>query len=230
MEKKIMTTTLQMPQQTQNDSLDSSIPKQINNNIDEFMASLPAPNSLTSEERRRIIARYTAVLEGNFIYWMTATLIAVKSEDAKPILLENLHEEIRDAHPAMMRSFAMAAHAFPTDSDALAVHEDLTKVRRFLGRLSAVQSLATMAFFEGLIQRFMSYLAALATAEGSSDMEYTDVHGVCDIAHTEGLIQSLALEMAVNPLEPGQDILEGVNLLRTLMDNIIFNGKVSQAA
>ncbi len=225
-----MTTTLQMPQQTQNDSLDSSIPKQINNNIDEFMASLPAPNSLTSEERRRIIARYTAVLEGNFIYWMTATLIAVKSEDAKPILLENLHEEIRDAHPAMMRSFAMAAHAFPTDSDALAVHEDLTKVRRFLGRLSAVQSLATMAFFEGLIQRFMSYLAALATAEGSSDMEYTDVHGVCDIAHTEGLIQSLALEMAVNPLEPGQDILEGVNLLRTLMDNIIFNGKVSQAA
>ena len=225
-----MTTTLQMPQQTQNGSLDNSIPKQINNNIDEFMASLPAPNGLTSEERRRIIARYTAVLEGNFIYWMTATLIAVKSEDAKPILLENLHEEIRDAHPAMMRSFAMAAHAFPTDSDALAVHEDLTKVRRFLGRLSAVQSLATMAFFEGLIQRFMSYLAALATAEGSSDMEYTDVHGVCDIAHTEGLIQSLALEMAVNPLEPGQDILEGVNLLRTLMDNIIFNGKVPQAA
>jgi hypothetical protein len=225
-----MTTTLQMPQNSQSKTFNNSIPQQINANIDEFIASLPAPNSLTSAERRGIIARYTAVLEGNFIYWMTATLIAVKSEDAKPILLENLHEEIRDAHPAMMRNFALGAHAFPTDSDALAVHENVTKVRRFLGRLSAVQSLATMAFFEGLIQKFMSYLADLATAEGSSDMEYTDVHGVCDIAHTEGLVQSLALEMAVNPLQPGQDVFEGVNLLRSLMDNIVFNGKVPQAA
>jgi hypothetical protein len=225
-----MTTTLQVPQQSHNHAFDNSIPQQINGFIDEFMASLPAPNSLTSAARRGIIARYTAVLEGNFIYWMTATLIAVKSEEAKPILLENLHEEISEAHPAMMRSFAMAAHAFPTDSDALAVHEELTKLRRFLGRLSAVQSLATMAFFEGLIQRFMGYLAALAEAEGSKDMEYTDVHGVCDIAHTEGLIRSLALEMTVNPLEPGQDILEGVNLLRTLMNKIVFNGEVPQAA
>jgi hypothetical protein len=225
-----MTTTLQMPQHSQSQTFDNSIPQQINANIDEFMASLPAPNSLTSDERRGIIARYTAVLEGNFIYWMAATLIAVKSEDAKPHLLENLHEEVRDAHPAMMRSFAMAAHAFPTDADAIAVHENLTKVRRFLGRLSAVQSLATMAFFEGLIQRFMPYLASLATAEGSTDMEYTDVHGVCDIAHTAGLFEALEAEMAVNPLEPGNDLYEGVNLLRTLMDNVIFNEKVPQAA
>jgi hypothetical protein len=225
-----MTTTLQMPQHSQSQTFDKSIPQQINANIDEFMASLPAPNSLTSDERRGIIARYTAVLEGNFIYWMAATLIAVKSEDAKPHLLENLHEEVRDTHPAMMRSFAMAAHAFPTDADAIAVHENLTKVRRFLGRLSAVQSLATMAFFEGLIQRFMPYLASLATAEGSTDMEYTDVHGVCDIAHTAGLFEALEAEMAVNPLEPGNDLYEGVNLLRTLMDNVIFNEKVPQAA
>jgi hypothetical protein len=225
-----MTTTLQMPQSSLSQTFDESIPQQINANIDEFMASLPAPSGLSSAERRGIIARYTAVLEGNFVYWMTATLIAVKSEDAKPILLENLHEEIRDAHPAMMRSFAMAANAFPSSTDAMAVHENLTKMRRFLGRLSAVQSLATMAFFEGLIQKFMAYLADLAVAEGSSDMEYTDVHGVCDIAHTAGLIQSLSLEMSVNPLEPGQDLFEGVNLLRTLMDNIVFNGKVPVAA
>jgi hypothetical protein len=225
-----MTTTLQMPHHSQSQTFDNSIPQQINANIDEFMASLPDPNNLTSDERRGIIARYTAVLEGNFIYWMTATLIAVKSEDAKPHLLENLHEEVRDAHPAMMRSFAMAAHSFPTDADAIAVHENLTKVRRFLGRLSAVHSLATMAFFEGLIQRFMPYLAALAASEGSSDMEYTDVHGVCDIAHTAGLFEALEAEMVVNPLEPGKDLYEGVNLLRALMDDIIFNGKVSQVA
>ena len=196
--------------------------RQIETMIDELIRSLPKIEDLSREERRDIIARYSAVLEGNFIYWMTATLIATKSPDARPIILENLHEEVRDAHPAMLRRFAIAAMAFPTDQDALAVNEDLTKVRLFLGRLSAVQSLAAMAFFEGFIQRFMAYLAALAAAQGSTEMEYTDVHGVCDIAHTDGLYRALAAEFAVNPMAPDQDLLEGVALLRTLMEQVVF--------
>jgi hypothetical protein len=218
-----MNTTLLMPQQSRNRPLDASVPQTINSMIDDLITSLPDPKQLSCEERRGIIARYTAVLEGNFIYWMTATLLAVQSDDARPILLDNLHEEVRDAHPAMMRRFAIAAHAFPTDSDALAVHDDLTNVRLFLGRLSGVQSVLTMAFFEGFIQRFMAYLADIAAAQGSVDMEYTDVHGVCDIAHTEGLFRALSVEMAVNPLEPEKDLFEGVYLLRTLMEAIIFN-------
>lgn len=217
-----MNTTLLLPQ-SEIYLVDGSIKQNINSMIDELMASLPDVNLLTSTERRGIIARYTAVLEGNFIYWMTATLLAVQSEDARPILMENLHEEVRDAHPAMMRRFAMAAHAFPTDLDALAVHDDLTNVRLFLGRLSGVQSVLTMAFFEGFIQRFMGYLAELAAARGSAEMEYTDVHGVCDIAHTEGLFRALSAEMAINPLGPGQDLFEGVFLLRDLMKTIIFD-------
>jgi hypothetical protein len=54
-------------------------------------------------------------------------------------------------------------------------------------------------------------------------MEYTDVHGVCDIAHTQGLFTALTAEMAINPLDPEKDLFEGVYLLRTLMENIIFN-------
>jgi hypothetical protein len=80
-----------------------------------------------------------------------------------------------------------------------------------------------MAFFEGFIQRFMGYLADLASAQGSTDLEYTNVHGVCDIAHTDGLFRALSLEMAVNPVEPGKDLLEGVYLLRTLIEKIVFN-------
>jgi Iron-containing redox enzyme len=218
-----MNTTLLMPQQSQNYSLNGTIQPKISSMINDLITSLPDSKQLTGEERRGIIARYTAVLEGNFIYWMTATLLAVQSEDARPILLDNLHEEVRDAHPAMMRRFAIAAHAFPTDSDALAVHTDLTNVRLFLGRLSGVQSVLTMAFFEGFIQRFMAYLADLATAQGSVDMEYTDVHGVCDIAHTDGLFRALSVEMAANPLEPEEDLFEGVYLLRVLIENIVFN-------
>lgn len=210
-----------MPKQSENYQLDPSIKQTVNGMIDDLITSLPDPNALTSAERRGIIARYTAVLEGNFIYWMTATLLAVQAEEARPILLENLHEEVRDAHPAMLRRFAVAAHAFPTDSDALEINDDMTKVRLFLGKLSGVQSLATMAFFEGYIQRFMGYLADLAAKQGSTEMEYTDVHGVCDIEHTEGLFRALAIEMAINPLDPGQDLFEGASLLRTLMQTVV---------
>ena len=73
-------------------------------------------------------------------------------EEARPIIIDNLHEEIRDAHPAMLRRFTLAAHAFPTEQDALAINAEMTKVRLFLGRLSGVQSVATMAFFEGFLR------------------------------------------------------------------------------
>jgi hypothetical protein len=197
----------------------------INRRIEDVMVSLPAPEQLSGQQQREMIARYTAVLEGNFIYWMTAAYLAVQSEDARPIIIDNLLEEIRDSHPVMLRNFAIAAHAFPTESDALAIHDDLTKVRRFLGRLSGVQTLATMAFFEGFIQKFMPYLADLAIAQGSSDLEYTDVHGVCDIAHTDGLFQALSFEMSLNPLGPEANLFEGVDLLQALVDRIVHGAK-----
>jgi hypothetical protein len=200
---------------------EATIQQSIEASVDELIAMLPDPRQLTSEQRRGIIARYSSVLEGNFIYWMTATLLATKAEDARPIIMDNLREETRDAHPQMMRKFAMAANAFPTDRDALAVHDDLTKMRLFLGHLCGVQSLASMAFFEGFIQKFMPFLASLAAAQGSKEMEYTDVHGVCDIAHTAGLYQALWKEMSVDPLPDGTDVMEGVYLLRDLLQEII---------
>ena len=189
--------------------------------IDELIESLPDPKQLTSEERRGIIARYSSVLEGNFVYWMTAAVIAARAEQSRPILLDNLYEEVHDAHPHMLRKFALAANAYPTAEDTLAVHEDLTNVRLFLGQLSPVKSVLLMGFFEGFIQRFMSYLADLARAQGSTEMEYTDVHGVCDIEHTEGLFKVLAAEIVLTPPEPDADLFEGVNLLRALIERIL---------
>jgi hypothetical protein len=216
-----MTTSVVTPE-SQSDSVEISIQPRIESMIEDLIASLPDPKQLTSEERRGIIARYSAVLEGNFIYWMTAAYLSVQAEEARPLLLDNLHEEVRDAHPEMLRRFTTAAHALPTDTDAVAVQEDLKNVRLFLGRLSGVQSVLTMAFFEGFIQRFMGYLAELAAAQGSVEMEYTDVHGVCDIAHTQGLFTALSAEMAVNPLDAGAELFEGVYLLRRLLQTIIF--------
>ena len=211
------TTLLQEPEST---TVDSTLQQTINQMIDDMISRLPDPKKLSSTERRGIIARYSSVLEGNFIYWMTATVIGTKAEGARSILFENLYEETRDAHPHMMRKFAMAANAFPTDKDALAVHEEVTNMRLFLGRLVAVQSLLSMAFFEGYIQKYMAFLAALAAEDGSTEMEYTDVHGVCDIEHTAGLFRALAIEQAVNPLGSDMDIFEGVTLLCAVLDRI----------
>lgn len=214
---------------TQSRPLANPIRQQIGGMIADLIASLPDRESLTSEGKRGIIARYTSVLEANFIYWMTATLLSLHSEEARGIILANLHDEVRDAHPAMLRRFAIAAHAFPTDSDALAVTDELTEVRLFFGRLQSVPAVLTMAFFEDYIQKLMPYLADLAGARGSMEREYTDVHGVLDITHTADLYRVAELEMALNQTESDTDLLEGVYLLRKLIQSIILYRAVQQS-
>jgi hypothetical protein len=206
---------------TPSETLETSIQRDVEYAIEDLLAQLPNPDHLSADQRRGIIARYTAVLEGNFIYWMTGAYLSVGSEEARSIILENLHEEVRDSHPAMLRRFALAAHAVPTDSDASTIYHDLTSVRLFVGRLSPVRTVIMMAFFEGFIQRFMAFLAELAKQQGSAEMEYTDVHGVCDVAHTQGLFRALAAEIKLDAPEPESELLEGVALLQTLIRSIV---------
>jgi hypothetical protein len=222
------TLTIEVPPPT----FQTSIQHDVDTAINGLMASLPNPADLSADQRRGIIARYTAVLEGNFIYWMTGAFLAVKTEPAREIILDNLHEEVRDSHPHMMRKFAIAAHSAPTDADATAIYHDLTNMRLFIGRLSAVRIVLSMAFFEGFIQKFMAYLADLAKRQGSSEMEYTDVHGVCDIAHTDGLFRALEAEMAADKTATAVtavDQFEGVNLLRTLIQTIVWPAGTEKA-
>ena len=191
--------------------------------VDDLLDSLPQAEQLSAGERRAIIARYAAVLEGNFIYWMTGAYLSVRSEEARSIILDNLREEVRDCHPGMLRRFATAADAVPTDSDALAVHRNLSNVRLFVGRLSPVPIVVMMTFFESFIQRFMPFLAELAQRRGSVEQAYTDVHGVCDIAHTQELFHALEAEMmlARDSGETVETLFEGVDLLQALIRKII---------
>lgn len=221
----MQTTIAPQPQLT---SLDMSIRMTVEQKITDEINSLPPVDSLNAEQRRGLIARYTAVLEGNFIYMMTAAYLAARSEEARAQIIDNLYEEVRDSHPVMLRNFAIAAHALPTDGDARAVHAELTRLRLFMGRLASVKILVTMAFFEGFIQQFMAYLAELARIQGSSNFEYTDVHGICDIAHTEGLFQALSMEMDIHKTNSDDGLFEGVGLLGSLLYTIV-TGKPSEA-
>jgi hypothetical protein len=96
-------------------------------------------------------------------------------------------------------------------------------VRTFIGRLEPVPITVMMAFFEGFICQFMPYLAGLAQRQGSSEMEYTNVHGVCDITHTEELYRALDAELSIAPQVSPDRTFEGVELLRTLIENIVIN-------
>src|SRR5439155_6557552 len=204
-------------------SYTESIQERTDRVVDDLLASLPRAEQLSAEERRGIIARHTAVLEGNFIYWMTGAYLSAGSQEARSIIIENLHEEVRDCHPGMLRRFTLAAHAPPKDSDAMAVYRNLSNVRLFIGRLSPVPIVVMMAFFEGFIQRFMPYLADLAERQGSVEREYTDVHGVCDVAHTKELFRALEAEMTLahDSGEPVTNLFEGVGLLQTLIRDIV---------
>jgi hypothetical protein len=208
---------------TSTESKSAPIQAHIDRAIEDLLASLPHPGQLSAEERRGIIARYAAVLEGNFIYWMTGAYISVGSDEARAKIMDNLRVEVRDCHPGMMRGFAIAAHAIPTDADAQAIYPNLMNVRLFIGRLLGVPIVVTMAFLEGFIQRFMPYLAELAQRQGSGEMEYTDVHGVCDVTHTQELFRALEAEMAVAQPMPAEEMFEGVELLRALIRNIVVN-------
>jgi hypothetical protein len=202
-----------------------SIRENLDRVADDLLAALPDAEQLSADERRGMMARYSAVLEGNFIYWMTGAWLAARSEEARSIVRGNIFEEVRDCHPGMLRKFTMAAHAQSDDSDALAVCSNLSNVRLFVGRLSPVPVIAMMAFFESFIQRFMPYLASLAKLQGSGEFEYTDVHRSCDIGHSQELFHALEAEMklAHDSREHSEYVYEGVVLLKALIQNIIAN-------
>jgi hypothetical protein len=215
----LINSTLQSPHPPRTDP----IKEQLGRVAEELLASLPVIEQLSPEQRRGIIARYSSVLEGNFIYWMTGAYLAARSEETRLTIEGNLLEEVRDCHPGMLRKFVIAARAVPNDSDALEIYPELSAVRLFIGRLSPAPMLAMMAFFEDFIQKFMAYLAELARRQGSEEQEYTRVHGICDITHSQELFHALEMEIAFASGcgEPVGNLFEGVYLLRALIQAII---------
>jgi hypothetical protein len=218
-----MLATLSSAIDRSNRSQTDSIRERLRRITGDLLVSLPAIEQLSAEGRRGIIARYSAVLEGNFIYWMTGAFLAARRQETRAIIEDNLLEEVRDCHPGMLRKFALAAHAVPSHPDAQAVYPQLSAVRLFVGKLSPAPLIAMMCFFENFIQEFMAYLAELAKRQGSGELEYTDVHGVCDIAHSRELFRALEMEMAIasDSDEPAENIFEGVYLLRALIQVIV---------
>ena len=150
----------------------------IQRSIDSIIASLPDPAQAfarrTAWTHRALYSRS----RGQFHLLDDRDLSSLSSSHARRVIEDNLRDEVSQNHPGMLRRFAMAAGAVPTDVDHFAVHQRLHVLRNYIARLRGNELLLMMAFFEGFIAQFMSYFARLAIKQGSLECEYTNVHGV----------------------------------------------------
>jgi hypothetical protein len=187
-----------------------------------LMKWLPPVNQLSGEQRRAIIARYSIVLETNFIHWMSATLISVRSQHAQAIAAQNLREEISENHPGMMRRFTTEAKALPGPEDHECIAEPLEHVRKVVAELDGTKLLVMMLFFEQFIADFMPYLAEIAKAQGSGDFQYTDVHAKADVEHSAQLTLALMAEIDESKNNRSVDeLFEGAAMLSRLIRTIV---------
>ena len=139
--------------------------------------------------------------------------------------MDNLLEEVRDTHPKMLRKFEMAANAQPTEADAFAVYPDLSEVRLFIGRLSAAPILATMAFFESFIQRFMPTWKNSPKGRDlrkSSTPRFT-ASATSPTPKGSSMLWRRRWSSPADSREPAEYLYEGVHLLRALIERM-FTG------
>lgn len=133
----------------------------------------------------RIIRRYTAAIEGNFVAWMGAAAISARSVQGRYAASENLWVEMKDDHAGMLHDFARAAHALPDAEDYEYVDKAVGKVRSLVAEMSGLKNLTLMAALENTSAEFIPLLEEFARKQGSTNLKYTIMHGEADKDHAQ---------------------------------------------
>lgn len=161
---------------------------------EDIKKSLPSASLLSPEQCRSIIQRYTAAIEGNFVGWMGAAAISARSIEGRFAASENLYVEMKDDHAGMLRDFALSAQAVPSIEHFADVAEQVSSIRKLVAQMSGLKTLTLMAVLENTSGAFIPWLAELAEKCGSSNLKYTDVHGVADMEHAEQFLWAVQCE------------------------------------
>ncbi len=184
------------------------VPLMLGESKQRVLSTLPPENSLDANSARMIIRRYAAVFEGNFVSWMSAGVISARSPYARFAATENIWVELRDNHPGMLKTFAVSCGALPHPDDVVTVLVEVDAIRKLVGELSGIKCIALMAFLENTSEVFIPYLASLAHRLGSSNYDYTNVHGKADALHAEQFLKALEEESVQSYPNPQGDIEE----------------------
>ena len=83
------------------ESLDlTEVQQHLETATNEFLEDFPVGQRATIQAVVGITARYTLVLEGGLIYWMTGTYLSAKTPETRSIIQENVQEDIDGWPPA----------------------------------------------------------------------------------------------------------------------------------
>lgn len=186
--------------------------------VKEVMGLVSSISLVSAEDAKKIIKRYAAGIEGNFIAWLSSAHICVKSNKGRNIINENLQVEIGENHPAMLRNFAKECNAEPNSEDFQYIEKEILDIRKYVSELSGVKNIALMACLESILFAVMPTLANFGKFLGCKDFMYTIIHGEVDEDHAKEFIDALNDEALLVGMS--SELQESINLLVLLFKRI----------
>lgn len=129
--------------------------------------------------------RYGALIEGNFVHWLLSAHLRCHGLPTKEILLANLHDEVVDDHPGLLRTLLHRNDLLPSQSDQVHVSALLFRIRA----LCASGNPGTLLTFLVILESFSCYfLPAMANRAGlSTRSPYIVAHLEADQDHATQL-------------------------------------------
>ncbi|MEK7151495.1 MAG: iron-containing redox enzyme family protein [Patescibacteria group bacterium] len=180
------------------------------------------------EVLKGIVRRYTAAVAINFTDWMGKTLPWVRHELARYALADNLRCETVENHADMLLDFACYCDATPDDDSYRFTNRQVQEIRRLLSNplMAGVVGLTVMTLLEAISQEFIPILEKIAIRLGASNsqLQYTQVHGMADVAHADNFTKALKAELTMGyGIEANHDIREAKLAVERLLNSIFIS-------
>ncbi len=180
-------------------------------------------------EQRRVLARYSAAIS-DFDYWLALSAEAVRSDEARKIIQDNLEVERANDHAGLRARFMESAGIRTSSADIRQSVKDLYYLGGDIfdrGYATALRKVAALAVMENASGSFIPVLEKYAVNLGGRDLGYTKVHGVADKEHAVELVKALNLEVKAQ-MKAGHDkgfcdsaVKLGANITAEFLVNIL---------
>jgi Iron-containing redox enzyme len=183
--------------------------------------SLPDPASLSLDQCRLAIRRYSAAVIPNFVKWLAAAAVSARSQDARYAASENAYVEIQEDHPGMLRALARSSGASPEALDYEFVEEFVVPIQLEVARMNGLFLIALNGCIEHTSLAFVPWIGRVAHRLGNENFKYVEVHGEADIGHAEQFEWALEKEAALHS-SPDSEIALACNLTVSFVKGVLI--------
>jgi hypothetical protein len=186
----------------QNEPLYQELEQKIKLATGKVVGSLPGLESITQDEAKRIIGRYSLAFAEKFVYWLTVAKSEMVSDEARGIIESNIGDEVYGDHTNMLLDFAGSLGAKTTGKDYddfnLYNSEMLEMISKRGNRDESrgLRVVTHIAMVESVLSQTMGYLEGIAgKLTEDTHLTYTQVHSENDPHHTTMFLNVIYLEM-----------------------------------